>query len=82
MSQQAKATEEQVWRSFPQFEKAVDGDAQALIAKIEKTVRRLDEFVRTGDAAEQTRAKAAMAAYGRTMDLYRKLLEMKAQGTK
>jgi hypothetical protein len=44
-------------------------EAGTLLAKIEKTCRRLDELAKSGSSAEQARAKAAMGAYGRALDL-------------
>lgn len=83
MNGQAKEkTDEAVWRSFPAIEKAVEGDSGPLMQKIEKTCRRLNEFITTGGQAERTRAQAAMGAYGRSLDLYRKLVEMRSQPPK
>jgi len=84
MSEQAKpkpAGEEDVaWRSFPQFEKVLGPEGMGtLMEKIEKTCRRLDDLTRNGAPQEQSRARAAMTAYGRTMDLLRRLNELRDQ---
>ena len=60
------------WRQFPEFEQLLSTAEQApLLAKIEKTCRQLDEVVHAGSDAEQNRARAAMTAYGRSLDLLR-----------
>ena len=75
MSEATKAVTEQDWRNYPTVDRLLKEDPTALFSKMEKTCRRLEEFGRGGSAAEQTRAKAAITAYGRTMDLMRLLAE-------
>jgi hypothetical protein len=48
-----------------------------LLAKVEKTCRRLNEIAESGSVADKARAKAAMTAYGRSLDLLRLLTEMR-----
>jgi hypothetical protein len=69
------------WRRFPALEKLFSSEeaATSLLAKIEKTCRRLDELSRTGTPAEQARAKAAMTAYGRTLELVHGIRERREQ---
>jgi len=75
------ASGETDWRRFPALEKFFSSEeaATALLAKIEKTCRRLDELTRTGSTAEQARARAAMVAYGRTLDLIHQIRERREQ---
>jgi cell fate (sporulation/competence/biofilm development) regulator YlbF (YheA/YmcA/DUF963 family) len=67
------------WRRFPQFEQTfASSDAmKEVMAKIEKTCRQLEKFRQTGTAREKTRAQSAMQAYGRTLDLVRKLNDLR-----
>lgn len=66
------------WRHFPEFEQILSSDEPApLLAKVEKTCRRLNEIAETGSAADKARAKTAMTAYGRSLDLLRLLTEMR-----
>lgn len=66
------------WRHFPEFEEILGSEEPApLLAKIEKTCRRLSEIAETGSAADKARAKVAMTAYGRSLDLLRLLTEMR-----
>lgn len=64
------------WRKFPQFEKLLStDDPSPLLGKVEKTCRQLDAMIKSGSETEKQRAKAAMTAYGRSLDLFRTLGE-------
>ena len=64
------------WRSFPEFEQLLTVEEPApLMAKVEKTCRQLNEVVQSGTGEDQSRAKSAMTAYGRSLDLLRILTE-------
>jgi hypothetical protein len=66
------------WRHFPEFEKLLSNEEPpALLTRVEKTCRQLDEIIQSGSDTDKTRAKAAMTAFGRSLDLYRFLLEMR-----
>ncbi len=66
------------WRQFPEFEALLAAEPPApLLAKVEKTCRRLNDIAQSGSAADQARAKSAMTAYGRSLDLLRILSEMR-----
>jgi len=71
------AAAETNWRHFPELEKlfSSEEEATAVMANIQKTCKRLDELSRTGPAAEQARAKAALSAYSRTLDLIHRTRE-------
>jgi len=79
--QSAKDAGEDIsWRHFPQFELLLSQERPAaLLAKVETTCRQLNEVFESGTEAEQTRAKLAMTAYGRSLDLLRLLTEMRDQ---
>jgi hypothetical protein len=65
------------WRNFPQFEETFKGDGlQQICGKIEKTCKELDQAIHSGSAREKTRAKAAMQAYGLTMELLKQIREL------
>ena len=80
-SGQSGGAGESEWRHFPELEKLFSSEesAASVMAQIEKTCRRLDELIRTGSSAEQARAKAAMAAYGRALDLVHQIRERREQ---
>lgn len=66
------------WRHFPEFEKLLsDEEPPSLLSRVEKTCRRLDEVMKSGSDTDKARAKAAMTAFGRSLDLYRGLVEMR-----
>jgi hypothetical protein len=71
------------WRHFPQFEQSfASPEAMAeIMAKVEKTCRDLEQFRRSGTAREKARAQSAMRAYGRTLELMRKLDDLRAKQT-
>jgi len=68
---QAPAAAETDWRRFPELEKLFtsEEEATAVMANIQKTCKRLEEISATGSAADQARAKAALSAYSRTLEL-------------
>ena len=66
------------WRHFPQFEETFKGEGlQQMCRKIEATCKGLDQTLKSGSAREKTRAKAAMQAYGLTMELVRQVRDLK-----
>jgi|KBSMisStaDraftv2_1062788.scaffolds.fasta_scaffold53825_2 hypothetical protein len=66
------------WRNFPQFVELLSSEAPApLLAKVEKTCRQLNDIALSGSGPDQARAKAAMTAYGRSLDLLRTFTEMR-----
>jgi hypothetical protein len=71
------AAEDLGWRQFPKFEEILSSPEPPthLLGKIEKTCRQLNNIIQDGSDADQARARAAMAAYGRSLDLLRILTE-------
>jgi len=70
------ARESAPWRNFPAFEKLLASeDGPALFQQVEKTLRDLDRLRESGQPAEKSRANLAITAYGRTMELVRKVKE-------
>jgi hypothetical protein len=66
------------WRKFPEFEKILSTeDPSPLLARIEKTCRQLDALIKSGSETQKQRARAAITAYGRSLDLLRTLTEMR-----
>ena len=73
-----RAKEDIGWRHFPQFEKLLSTEEpQPLLSKVEKTCRQLDGIIKSGAGTDKERAKAAMTAFGRSLDLLRALTEMR-----
>jgi hypothetical protein len=72
------------WRHFPYFEEILEQERPAdLLTKVEKTCRQLNDVLQSGTQVEKTRAKQAMTAYGRSLDLLKLLTQMRdeaAQG--
>ncbi len=72
------ANDDIAWRQFPKFEEILGSDEPApLLAKVEKTCRQLDGLMQSGSESDRARAKLAMAAYGRSLDLLRQLTDMR-----
>ena len=66
------------WRQFPKFEEVLGSEEPAsLLAKVERTCRQLNEVMQAGAEADKVRAKHAMTAYGRSLDLLRLLTELR-----
>lgn len=66
------------WRHFPEFEQLLGSEEPVpLLARVEKTCRQLNDVLQSGSEADKARAKLAMTAYGRSLDLLRLLTEMR-----
>ena len=66
------------WRQFPMYEELLGHDAPSpLLAKVEKTCRQLDNMLHSGSGTDKSRARLAMTAYGRSLDLLRGLTELR-----
>jgi hypothetical protein len=78
-AQPASGTSDEVgWRHFPEFEQLLGSEELVpLLAKVEKTCRQLNDVLQSGSEADKARAKLAMTAYGRSLDLLRLLTEMR-----
>lgn len=66
------------WRQFPEFEAILGSEEPpAVLSRIEKTCRQLDDILQSGSEADKARARRAMTAYGRSLDLLRALREIR-----
>lgn len=74
----AAANDELASRKFPEFEELLSSEKPTdLMPKIEKTLRQLKDVLQSGPDSDKIRAKRAMNAYGRSLDLLRTLTEMR-----
>lgn len=71
----AAAAPDSYWRSFPLLEKMLMEERPPLLERVEATCRELDAIIKCGSPQENARAQAAMAAYGRALELYRELVD-------
>ena len=70
-------------RRFPQFEKIFDsGQMAAMLDKIQRTCKQLDTIIQTGTVEEKARAQLAMTAYGRALELFKHLAELRENSRK
>ena len=68
------------WRQFPKIEELLGSENTAsLMTKVEKTCRQLNDVLQSGSDSEKARARQALTAYGRSLDLLRLLTEMRDQ---
>lgn len=65
------------WRVYASIDKALETDEPPVMPKIEKTCRELDRLAHSGDTRDAERARAALAGYGRALELYRHLTELR-----
>lgn len=75
---QAAANKEDLhWRHFPAIEKMFEsGTLPAFLKQAEQTCRQLDALIDSGNQREAARARAAMAGYGKTLELLQELRGM------
>jgi hypothetical protein len=75
-----KELKQEPWgERFPRFEKLLEVEQPELLLKMESSCRQLDGILKTGSPQDQSRAQAAMTAYLRTLELYRRLAELRDQ---
>lgn len=65
------------WRRYPQMDGALETMNPSIVACMEETRAGMDRLSRTGTAREKERARAALRAYGRALELYRHLIELR-----
>jgi hypothetical protein len=63
--------------TYPYMDAAVETGTSPILEAIESTRSKLDHALRTGTTREKERARAALVAYERALDLYRRLLELR-----
>ncbi len=62
------------WRKFPQLERlAESGELPEMLERIERTCRQLDNLAQSDSEEIARRARSALAAYGRTIELIHEL---------
>jgi hypothetical protein len=64
-------------RRYPQLDAALETKDPTIVARMEKTRAGMDRLSRTGTAREKERARAALGAYGRALELYRHLIGLR-----
>jgi hypothetical protein len=64
-------------RVYPHLDAAVEMGTSPILQRMENTRRELDRTLRTAAGRDKERARAALLAYNRTLDLYRRLLELR-----
>jgi hypothetical protein len=75
----AAAAPDSYRRSFPLLEKLLLEERPVLLDRIEATCRLLDGILKSGSPQEKARARDAMAAYARSLELYRELVDRRDQ---
>jgi hypothetical protein len=77
----AAPTPDVSWRTFPALERLLGTpEGNSLLGKLEKTRQDLETLHNTGNAVEKSRAKLAISAYNRTLELIQKArVEMQKQ---
>lgn len=72
-------SQETPWRQYPRLDAAIEVGNFPVIAQIERTWNEAVRLSQSGVAREQERARTVMAAYGRVLELYRRLVELRDQ---
>jgi len=67
------------WRQYPHLDAAIEIGNSPVVAAIERTWNEIVRLTQSGTAREQERARAVMTAYGRVLELYRRLVELRDQ---
>jgi hypothetical protein len=73
------AAAEPSWRRYPHLEAAIEAESAAVLANMEQTRAEIERIDRTGGAREKERARTALVAYDRALDLYHHLAARRDQ---
>lgn len=73
MQKSAEPQNELAWRVFPTIEKVFAADLDGFLERSKQTCGELNEIIESGSPREAARARSAMAAYGKTLELLQEL---------
>jgi hypothetical protein len=73
------AAAQSYWRSFPILEKLLSLEQPPLLDQLGATCKQLDAIQKAGTPQERARARDAMTAYARALELYQELLARRNQ---
>ena len=75
----AVKADEASWRRYPHLYAALEAETSAVVANIENTRAEIDRLSQTVTGREKERARVALIAYERALELYRCLAELRDQ---
>ena len=75
----AAKTDDMSWRRYPHLDAALETEAPSALANIENTRAEIDRLSQTGAAREKERARTALVACERALELYHHLAELRDQ---
>jgi len=67
------------WRQYPRLDADIEIGNSPVIAQIERTWNEAVRLSESGTGREQERARTVATAYGRVLELYRRLLGLRNQ---
>jgi hypothetical protein len=73
MAKPADTHSDQSWRVFPAVEKIFAADMEGFLGRSKQTCGELNEIIESGSPRDAARARSAMAAYGKTLELLQEL---------
>ncbi|MBI1352769.1 MAG: hypothetical protein GC160_00375 [Acidobacteria bacterium] len=69
-----ESAEDVSWRSFPTLEKVFSSDLEGFYARVQETCGELNAIIEGSEnPREAARARSAMAAYGKTLELFHEI---------
>lgn len=83
MNQDTRPTSRQVegtWRRYPRLDAALETETPAVLERFEASRSEIDRLFRGGTGRERDRARAALLAYRRALELYYYLAELRDRG--
>ena len=69
----AAKADDRTWRRYPRLDAALEMEGPAIVANLENTRAEIRRLSHTGAGREKERARAALAAYERALELYHHL---------
>ncbi len=79
MPKPAENHEDLSWRVFPAIEKVFATDLEGFLGRSKQTCGELNEIIENGSPRDAARARSAMAAYGKTLELLQEIRQRMAE---
>ena len=79
MPKPAEIHDDLTWRIYPTIEKVFATDLGGFLERSKQTCGELNEIIENGAPRDAARARSAMAAYGKTLELLQEIQQRMAE---
>jgi hypothetical protein len=75
----AGSSSDAAWRRYPHLDRTLETGTPTVLASIEKTCRELERLIQAGTDRDRERARRALVAYQRALELYHRLTDLREE---